>query len=64
METRHRKRRLITESVLVSDPSSDMKPSVRQPSIIPSPLGSQNQSNFPRNDMAGKRSNKYVTEVF
>ena len=64
METRHRKRRLITDSVMASDPSSELQPSGRQPSIIPFSLGSQNPSNFPRNDMAGTRSNKYITEVF
>ena len=54
----------MADSVMLSDPSSELQPSGRQPSIIPFSLGSQNPSNFPRNDMAGTRSNKYITELF
>ena len=63
METRHRKRRLITDSGIVSDPSSEIQPSVRQASAAPFPLGLQNENNTPRNDIASIRGNKNMEDV-
>ena len=62
METRHRKRRLITDPGIVSDPSSELQPTVRQPPTVPYPLGSQNAKESSYNDM--DRGKYYSTEVF
>ena len=59
METRQRKRRLITDSGMVSDPSSELQPSVRQPSIKSFIPDSQNVNGSPYNDMA--RGKYYLT---
>ena len=59
METRQRKKRLITDSGMVSDPSSELQPSVRQPSTTPFPLDSRNANGCPDNDMS--RGKYYLT---
>ena len=61
METRHRKRRLITDPGMVSDPSSELQPTLRQPSIAPFPLGSRNAKDSSYNDMAGGKY--YSTKI-
>ena len=63
METRHRKKRLITDSGIMSDPSSELQPSVKQPSDAPFPLGSQNQNNSTHNDIASIRGNNNMEDV-
>ena len=64
METRHRKRRLITDSGIVSDPSSEIQPSVRQASVAPFPLGLQNENNSARNDIGSIRGSNNTEEAF
>ena len=53
----------MADSVMLSDPSSELQPSVRQPSDAPFPLGSQNENNSTRNDIASIRGNNNMEDV-
>ena len=47
---------------MVSDPSSELQPTVRQPPIAPFPLGSQNTKDSSYNDV--ERGKFYSIEIF